>query len=138
MAFHLYRVKRLLIVIGVIGLPLSFAGPPDGFRGTLFIIDGPGSVAIEGPVADSDSDGLPDVWEATHGLDAGSAADAALDIDGDGWSALMEYQRHTDPWDIDTDADLLGDAAEPGNDPPPAFSGPDDAINDCELTVFRP
>jgi hypothetical protein len=61
-----------------------------------------------------------------------------MDIDGDGLSALDEYRADTDPWDIDSDADLFNDADEPGSGPPPTFSGIYDAPNDCELEVFRP
>jgi hypothetical protein len=48
-------------------------------------------------VTDSDGDGLPDVWEALHGLDPLDPGDALLDSDGDGASNLDEYQAGTDP-----------------------------------------
>jgi len=40
--------------------------------------------------ADSDGDGMPDAWEAAHGLDP-RKADGALDRDGDGWTNLEDY-----------------------------------------------
>jgi len=43
-------------------------------------------------LADTDGDGLPDQWEATHGL-----ADADGDADGDGATNLAEYLGGTDP-----------------------------------------
>lgn len=46
------------------------------------------------PLRDSDSDGLPDTWEAAHGLTM-----AGEDSDGDGFSNLQEYHSYTDPND---------------------------------------
>ncbi len=40
---------------------------------------------------DTDADGLPDVWEDAHRLDAISSADAQADPDGDGQSNRQEY-----------------------------------------------
>ena len=40
---------------------------------------------------DSDSDGMPDSWEAEHGLDPANGSDHADDRDGDGYSNLEEY-----------------------------------------------
>jgi len=131
-------LRRLLIAVSILALPLLRADQPTRFGGTLFLVDGPGNVVVQPPGIDSDADGLPDDWEATHGLDIANPADAALDIDGDGLSALDEYRRNTDPWDIDTDADWLCDADEPGSGLPPGFPGSDDVENNCELTVFRP
>jgi hypothetical protein len=50
-------------------------------------------------LADSDGDGLPDDWEAAHGLNSMDASDAALDADGDGATNLEEYLAGTDPQD---------------------------------------
>ncbi|MES2705608.1 MAG: hypothetical protein V4726_03295 [Verrucomicrobiota bacterium] len=66
---------------------------------------------IESFDADSDHDGMDDVWEADHGLSVGTN-DAALDADGDGLTNLLEYQRQTDPQDKDTDDDGLEDGPE--------------------------
>jgi hypothetical protein len=47
--------------------------------------------------ADSDLDGMPDVWESVHGLNPASHQDATLDTDGDGYSNRQEYIADTDP-----------------------------------------
>ena len=49
------------------------------------------------PEPDIDIDGMPDEWEIANGFNANSAADAALDTDGDGASNLDEYRADTDP-----------------------------------------
>ena len=62
----------------------------------------PDAGAIEtgaGPVADTDGDGIPDIWEQLHGLDAGDPADASADSDGDGQNARAEFGSGTDPAD---------------------------------------
>ena len=46
---------------------------------------------------DGDGDGMPDNWENAHALNAGSAADANTDNDGDGVSNLQEFKDGTDP-----------------------------------------
>lgn len=48
---------------------------------------------------DIDEDGMPDAWEALHGLDALDPADARLDPDGDGINNLGEYFADTLPLD---------------------------------------
>lgn len=45
--------------------------------------------------SDLDHDGMPDAYEAYHGLNPYSADDAALDPDGDGFSNLREYVAGT-------------------------------------------
>ena len=47
--------------------------------------------------ADTDNDGMPDDWEAKHGLDANNASDHSLDKDGDGYTNVEEYLNGTDP-----------------------------------------
>ena len=43
------------------------------------------------PKVDSDTDGMPDEWERSHGLDPNNAADSNLDRDGDGYTNIEEY-----------------------------------------------
>ena len=47
--------------------------------------------------ADSDDDGMPDVWEAEHGLDGQSALDGPEDADADGYTNIEEFLNRTDP-----------------------------------------
>lgn len=51
---------------------------------------------------DSDSDGMPDVWEQQYGLNPYDSSDATLDSDGDGLSNLTEFTNGTDPTYFDT------------------------------------
>ncbi len=48
---------------------------------------------------DFDHDGLPDEWEAQHGLQTNNPTDAMQDADLDGMANLQEYQAGTDPND---------------------------------------
>ncbi|HEY6169837.1 MAG TPA: Calx-beta domain-containing protein, partial [Verrucomicrobiae bacterium] len=50
-------------------------------------------------LADTDSDGIPDVYENAHGMNPNDPGDAAMDFDGDGLSNLQEYLAGTDPND---------------------------------------
>lgn len=59
---------------------------------------------------DTDGDGIPDSWEAEHGLDPFSDSFTS-DGDGDGWSDFDEALRDSDPNDPDStplDSDLDG------------------------------
>ena len=49
---------------------------------------------------DNDSDGIPDNWETTYGLDV-SSSNANTDSDGDGFSDFAEYVSGTSPIDRD-------------------------------------
>ena len=64
------------------------------------------------PQADSDGDQLPDWWELAYGLAANNASDASSDTDGDGLTALQEFNADTDPTKADSDDDLLSDGDE--------------------------
>ncbi|MCH9663957.1 MAG: Ig-like domain-containing protein [Gammaproteobacteria bacterium] len=61
---------------------------------------------------DSDGDGLDDSYELANGLDPSDPADAMEDQDGDGLSALKEFQVGTNPLSSDTDGDDLTDDEE--------------------------
>ena len=50
-------------------------------------------------LSDWDQDGLPDAYETALGLSTNNAADALLDLDGDGMSTLNEYLAGTNPQD---------------------------------------
>ena len=66
--------------------PPALPPPPDG-GGT----EGDPSGLDADELVDSDADGLPDVWEMSHGMNAKDPADAASDLDGDGLTALDEF-----------------------------------------------
>ena len=60
----------------------------------------PDAGAIErdaAPVADTDADGLPDLWERFHQLNPTNSLDASSDADADGQTALAEFHSHSDP-----------------------------------------
>lgn len=66
-------------------------------NGTGRIIDNPGQAGgfpeIRGgdPPVDADSDGMPDSWETSHGLNPHDPSDASADRDGDGYTNVEEY-----------------------------------------------
>lgn len=62
--------------------------------------------------SDTDSDGLPDLWELQHGLDPDDATDALYDLDGDGLNNLDEYGAGSSISNADTDGDGLLDGDE--------------------------
>lgn len=49
------------------------------------------------PSADADHDGMPDAWEARHGLDPNNPADAAGDANGDGYTHIEDFIHGLDP-----------------------------------------
>lgn len=65
------------------------------------------------PDADTDKDGMPDAWEAPHGLNL-IADDSALDLDADGQLNLGELLAGTDPRDPASALQLLTPCAASG------------------------
>ncbi|HWA24029.1 MAG TPA: hypothetical protein VG734_00030 [Lacunisphaera sp.] len=49
------------------------------------------------PYKDSDSDGLPDLWESAHGLNPQDASDATQDLNGDGYTNVEDFINGLDP-----------------------------------------
>ncbi len=60
---------------------------------------------------DADRDGMPDRWEARHGLSV-TKKNARGDKDRDGLRNLAEYRRGSDPSDEDSDNDGMDDGDE--------------------------
>ena len=57
--------------------------------------------------ADTDGDGIPDVWERKFGLNPLDPADASEDPDGDGFDNLAEFKAGTNPLDPKSHPDVL-------------------------------
>ena len=64
-------------------------------------------------VRDTDSDGMPNVWEMNNFGD--QSHNGSGDSDSDGLNDLEEYQNNTDPTASDTDNDGLNDGEEINN-----------------------
>ena len=61
---------------------------------------------------DNDEDGMDDNWETAFGLNPADPSDAALDLDEDSLSNLLEYQLGSYPNNTDSDNDGLLDGDE--------------------------
>jgi len=70
-------------------------------------------------LADTDGDGLPDIYENQHSCLSASVADSYNDPDKDNLTSLEEWRLGTDPGDPDSDHDGIGDGDEAklGGDP---------------------
>lgn len=71
-----------------------------------------GSVFIPANAADSDSDGLADVWERFYFSNRLDVVTSSTDFDGDGLNESGEFQRDSNPTRTDTDGDGLSDFVE--------------------------
>ncbi len=87
---------------------------------STFLFSVSAATAVSAVVTDDwDSDGMPNTWEQTYGLNPNNAADASLDNDLDGLTNLEEYNRGTNPIVADTDSGGVNDGDEVlnGTDP---------------------
>ena len=72
-------------------------------NGSGKIIDDPSEVGgwltipAATPCADSDHDGMSDIWEEKYGFDAADSSDASKDADGDGYTNIEEFLNGTNP-----------------------------------------
>ena len=89
-----------VLTVSLDGRPVSILGPSgsrfeisQALRASTFRLD----FSASGTLSDSDADGMPDWWEAQHGLDAHNSQDGPLDPDGDGLTNLQEYAGGFDP-----------------------------------------
>ena len=78
--------------------------------------------------ADTDGNGLPDIWQQIYFGHTGVNPNA--DPDGDGLSNLQEYKYHTNPLKADTDGDGLPDAWEIAHGLDPQYAGDAGLDND--------
>ncbi len=70
----------------------------DGYARFTVLYAGENTIRLTGLViVDTDTDGLPDWWEDQFSLSQTNAADAALDLDGDGASNASEFLAGTIP-----------------------------------------
>lgn len=60
---------------------------------------------------DTDTDGMPDTWETSFGLNPASAADTELDADGDTLSNGLEYLLSAHPYSLSVSPTVSNNAA---------------------------
>ncbi|MCP4124218.1 MAG: hypothetical protein GY751_20930 [Bacteroidetes bacterium] len=77
-------------------------------------------------LADTDNDGISDIWETENGLDPGNPDDSTDDTDKDGLTNLEEYQNGSNPNKEDSDEDGLSDKWEIDYGLDPAMLDSDD------------
>jgi hypothetical protein len=93
--------------------------------------------------ADSDTDGIPDGWEVSRGLNP-LVNDAGADPDDDGLAHVGEFMAGAHPFTRDTDEDGIPDGWEVGHGSSPrnksdGLSDPDgDGLNNLEAYQTRP
>jgi len=74
--------------------PYAYGNDPLNWKGAVHTA---GRANVDGSTfIDVDQDGLPDDWEAAHGLSSNNASDALQDLDSDGHSNYEEYLDGTD------------------------------------------
>jgi pectate lyase len=75
----------------------------DVSKGTGKIINDPSEVGgwliipPAAPCADSDHDGMPDLWEQYYGFNPADSSDNSKDADGDGYTNIEEFLNATNP-----------------------------------------
>jgi hypothetical protein len=94
-------------------MPLYFAAAAVDGGGRVSRLSQPVLSGCHAAVPDTNADGIPDGWCEAFGFPRDQSI-AALDLDGDGLTGLMEYQLGTHPTQSDTDEDTLADGAEAG------------------------
>ncbi len=103
-----------------------------GWWNNLFTFNlyGDPSLAITSQGADTDSDGMPDLWESAHSLVSTNPADAGTDADSDGYSNADEYRSGTNPRATDSPASAYVSMSVAGS-----FNGWNAAANNMRRTA---
>lgn len=96
-------------------LPRYIADPDADYDG-LSNIDEITLYGTDPMSSDTDSDGMPDLWEVQNGLDPLDYDDRMGDPDNDDLNNIREYQLGTNPNSADTDLDGMPDRWEHDND----------------------